>query len=102
VAFALYVPELFRTEYRMRGAAVCSTAGRLATAFVQFIVVALFGWAGIPAVVGLLVGLLILQAIVFFFFGIETRNMSLEEIGDTGLPGESSNRTPVHEQFIPH
>ena len=102
VAFALYVPELFRTEYRMRGAAVCSTAGRLATAFVQFIVVALFGWAGIPAVVALLVGLLILQAVVFFCFGIETRNMSLEEIGAVGLAGGSTTEVPVNERFIPH
>ena len=100
VGFALYVPELFRTEFRMRGAAVCSTAGRLATACTQFVIVALFGWAGIPAVLGLLVGLLILQAVVFYLFGIETRNRSLEEIGEIDYPADALGSAVAGEHFI--
>src|SRR5205807_1632350 len=80
VGFALHVPELFPTQYRLRGAGVCSTAGRLATASVQFVVVALFAWGGVTAVVGLLVSLLLIQGIVFALFGIETKQKSLEEI----------------------
>jgi len=80
VGFALHVPELFPTQYRLRGAGVCSTAGRLATASVQFVVVALFAWGGVTAVVGLLVTLLLIQGIVFALFGIETKKKSLEEI----------------------
>jgi putative MFS transporter len=90
VGFALYVPELFGTEFRMRGAAVCSTAGRLATALSQFVIVALFAWAGMSAVVGLLVGLLVLQAVAFLLFGIETRNLSLEDIEKAGDSAERS------------
>lgn len=80
VAFALHVPELFATEYRLRGAGVCSTAGRLSTALVQYVVVALFAWGGVMGVVGLLVSLLLVQAFVFLLFGIETKQRSLEEI----------------------
>jgi putative MFS transporter len=87
VGFALHVPELFPTEYRMRGAGVCSTAGRLATAGVQFVVVSLFAWGGVAAVVGLLVSLLVIQALVFALFGIETKQKSLEAIGPDAAPG---------------
>jgi putative MFS transporter len=81
VAFALHVPELFRTEYRLRGVGICSTSGRISTAAVQFVVVALFSWKGVSGVVGLLVALLLLQAIVFLTWGIETRSRSLEDTG---------------------
>lgn len=55
----------------------------------QFLIVALFAWAGIKAVIGMLVGLLLVQAFVFMFFGIETRNLSLEEIGRIGADRHS-------------
>lgn len=80
VAFALHVPELFATEYRLRGVGVCSTVGRLSTALVQYVVIALFAWGGVMGVVGLLVSLLLVQALVFLLFGIETKQRSLEEI----------------------
>jgi putative MFS transporter len=80
VGFALYVPELFRTDYRLRGTGVCSTVGRISTAGVQFVVVALFAWGGVNAVVGLLVSLLLVQAAVFALFGVETKQRPLEEI----------------------
>jgi MFS transporter, putative metabolite:H+ symporter len=82
IGFALHIPELYQTEYRIRGTAVCSTAGRLVTAAVQYIVVFLFGWGGVPAVVGTLAGLLLLLAIVITFFGIETKQRSLEQIAE--------------------
>jgi putative MFS transporter len=86
IGFALHVPELFQTEYRMRGTAVCSTAGRLVTAGVQFIVVALFAWGGVAAVVGTLVALLVILAVVVALFDVETKQRSLEEIADDARP----------------
>lgn len=80
VGFAIWLPELYETRYRMRGSGVCNTAGRLVTAGVQFIVVALFAWGGISAVVGLLTSLLVLQAIVFALFAMETKQQPLETI----------------------
>jgi putative MFS transporter len=80
VGFALYVPELFTTKYRMRGTAVCATAGRLVTAVVQFVVIAVFTWGGLKAVLTVLIGLLIVQAGVFAAFGVETKGRPLEQI----------------------
>jgi MFS transporter, putative metabolite:H+ symporter len=92
VGFALWVPELYETRYRMRGAAVCSTAGRLTTAGVQFAVVALFGWGGVSAVVGVLVAMLVFQAVIFAVFAMETRQRALEKIpqSDEGTGGGMS------------
>lgn len=95
VGFALYVPELFETRYRLRGAGVCSTAGRLTTAGVQFAVVALFGWGGVAAVVGLLVVLLLVQAIAFALFGVETRQRSLESIAGDADAASGLARRPM-------
>jgi len=80
VGFALWIPELFETRYRMRGAGVCNTAGRLTTAGVQFVVVALFGWGGVAAVVGVLAALLVVQAAIFALFAVETRQRTLESL----------------------
>ena len=41
--FAIYVPELFPTEVRLRASGICNTLGRGATIITPFIVVALFG-----------------------------------------------------------
>jgi MFS transporter, putative metabolite:H+ symporter len=96
VGFALWVPELYETRYRMRGAGVCSTAGRLTTAGVQFVVVALFGWGGVSAVVGLLVVLLIIQALAFALFAIETKQRSLEKIAqEEGDVASASRPVPA-------
>lgn len=72
--------ELFATEYRLRGTAFCQTMGRLVTAVVQFIVVALFQFGGVSAVVTTLAAVLVIQAMIFLFFGIETKLKPLEEL----------------------
>jgi MFS transporter, putative metabolite:H+ symporter len=76
----MYVAELFPTRYRLRGTAVCATAGRVATALVQLAVVAIFAWQGLMGVLLTLAGSLVFQAIVFLLFGIETKGRALEEI----------------------
>jgi putative MFS transporter len=55
-------------------------AGRLVTAGVQFVIITLFAWGGVAAVVGTLAGLLLLLAVVIGCFGIETAQRSLEDI----------------------
>ncbi len=80
VAFAIYIPELFPTELRMRGTGICSVVGRVTTAGVQFVIIGLFTWGGVTAVVGTLSGLLLLLALVIGTFGIETARRSLEDI----------------------
>lgn len=95
--FAMHVPELFPTRYRLRGTAICATAGRIATALVQFAVVAIFAWQGLMGVLMTLAGVLLLQAVVFLLFGIETKGRALEEVADamlddTALPAARSDR----------
>lgn len=94
--FAMHVPELFPTRYRLRGTAVCATAGRIATALVQPAVVAIFAWQGLMGVLLALAGSLVFQAIVFLLFGIETKGRALEEVSEiAAVPGpgpEASER----------
>jgi MFS transporter, putative metabolite:H+ symporter len=80
VAWALYVPELFPTEIRMRGAGLCNTMGRLMTIITPQIVPVIFLRAGVVGVVGMLAALLLIQTIAVAFFGIETRQQSLEAL----------------------
>ena len=60
VAFALYVPELFPTEIRMRGAGFCNAMGRFMTIITPLIVPAIFVSTGIVGVVAVLSGLLLI------------------------------------------
>jgi putative MFS transporter len=72
------VPELFPTRYRLRGTAICATSGRIATALVQYVVVAIFAWQGLTGVLTTLAGILVFQAVIFLLFGFETKGRSLE------------------------
>jgi putative MFS transporter len=78
--FAIYVPELFPTEVRMRAAGICNTFGRGATILTPFLVVALLKSYGIGGVLSLMVGLLSVQIVVVYFFGVEPRKRRLEEL----------------------
>ena len=83
--FAIYIPELFPTEVRMRASGICNTFGRGATIVTPFIVVALFKSYQIGGVLALMIGLLIVQIVVVLIFGVEPKKRRLEEI-DTGAP----------------
>ena len=78
--FAIYVPELFPTDVRMRAAGICNTAGRAATMITPFFVVALLRSYGIAGVLAMIIGLLVAQIIVVLLFGVEPRKRSLEEM----------------------
>jgi putative MFS transporter len=80
VLFAIYIPELFPTEVRMRASGICNTFGRGATIVTPFIVVALYRAYKVTGVVGFLIGLLIVQILVVLKFGVEPRKKRLEEI----------------------
>jgi putative MFS transporter len=80
VGWAVYVPELFPTELRMRGAGICNTAGRIVSIFMPYAVVALFeGW-GVSGVVLTLSAILLATAAAILLLGIETRRRSLEDL----------------------
>jgi putative MFS transporter len=86
--FGVYIPELFPTEVRMRASGIVNTLGRGATIVTPFLVVMLFEARGVSGVMALMVGLLLLQIITVWAFGIETRHRSLEEMKpeETAIP----------------
>jgi putative MFS transporter len=83
VLFAIYIPELFPTEVRMRAAGICNTFGRGATILTPFIVVALFRSYRVKGVLGFLIALLIVQILVVLRFGVEPKKLRLEELDST-------------------
>ena len=78
--FAIYVPELFPTDVRMRALGLCNTLGRTATIFTPFLVVFLFRSHGVAGVVALMIALLLIQILAVHFFGIEPKLRRLEEM----------------------
>lgn len=88
VLFAIYIPELFPTEVRMRASGICNTFGRGATILTPFVVVALFKAYRVTGVVGFLIALLIAQIFIVIKFGVEPKKKGLEEI-DPELPVEA-------------
>ncbi|HXM91318.1 MAG TPA: MFS transporter [Candidatus Dormibacteraeota bacterium] len=80
VCFAVYIPELFPTEVRLRASGICNTFGRGATIVTPFLVVALFRHYGVGGVISMLVGLLTIEIVLVLIFGIEPKNRRLEEI----------------------
>jgi putative MFS transporter len=78
--FAIYIPELFPTEIRLRASGICNTFGRGATIVTPFIVVALFKSYGVGGVLWLMIGLLIVQIFTVLVFGVEPKKRRLEEI----------------------
>lgn len=78
--FAIYIPELFPTEVRMRASGICNTFGRGATILTPFIVVTLFRSYGVGGVLAFMIALLIVQIVVVLIFGVEPKKRRLEEI----------------------
>jgi len=94
--FAIYIPELFPTEVRLRATGICNTFGRGATILTPFLVVALLRSHGVGGVLSLMIGLLLVQIVVVLLFGIEPRKRRLEEIGPE-LPGAEKVLRPQKE-----
>jgi MFS transporter, putative metabolite:H+ symporter len=90
--FAVYVPELFPTEVRLRASGICNTLGRGATIVTPFIVVALFAQHGVVGVLALMIGLLAVQIVVVAWLGVEPTGQRLEDI----QPGEALARDSVN------
>jgi putative MFS transporter len=78
--FAIYIPELFPTDVRMRAGGICNTFGRGATILTPFLVVVLLRNYGIVGVLSLMIGFLIVQTVVVLLFGIEPRMRRLEDV----------------------
>jgi MFS transporter, putative metabolite:H+ symporter len=93
--FAVYIPELFPTEVRLRASGICNTFGRGAIIFTSFIVVALFRSHGVGGVLAFMIGLLAVEILVVLVLGVEPKKRRLEEIetetGAAPFPAEVRN-----------
>jgi putative MFS transporter len=78
--FAVYIPELFPTEIRLRASGICNTFGRGAIIFTSYIVVALYKSRGVGGVLIYMIGLLVVEILVVLTLGVEPKNRRLEEI----------------------
>jgi MFS transporter, putative metabolite:H+ symporter len=80
ILFGVYTPELFPTEIRLRANGICNTLGRGATVVSPFIVGSLMASYQLPGVLWLMIGLVIIQIVVVWAWGVEPRNRGLEEV----------------------
>jgi MFS transporter, putative metabolite:H+ symporter len=78
ILFGVYTPELFPTEIRLRANGICNTLGRGATVISPFVVGFLIVNYGLPGVVWLMIGLLVVQIVAVYFWGVEPARRSLE------------------------
>jgi putative MFS transporter len=78
--YGVYPPELFPTEIRLRANGICNTFGRGATVVSPFIVGALIASSGLPGVIWLMIGLVVVQILVVWAWGVEPRNRGLEDV----------------------
>ena len=80
ILFGVYTPELFPTEIRLRANGICNTLGRAATVVSPFVVGALMANYQLPGVVWLMIGLVVIQIVVVWAWGVEPRNRGLEDL----------------------
>jgi MFS transporter, putative metabolite:H+ symporter len=80
ILFGVYTPELFPTEIRLRANGICNTFGRGATVISPFVVGALMASYQLPGVVWLMIGLVVIQIVVVWAWGVEPRNRALEDV----------------------
>jgi putative MFS transporter len=91
ILFGVYTPELFPTEIRLRANGICNTLGRGATVVSPFVVGYLMTTYQLPGVVWLMIGLIVVQIVVVWAWGVEPNQRSLEEVeqaegGSGGAP----------------
>ena len=81
LSFGVYTPELFPTEIRLTANGICNTIGRAATVVSPFVVGFLMVHYKLPGVIWLMIGLLVVQILVVWVWGVEPANRPLEAVG---------------------
>ena len=80
-ASAVYVPEIWPTEAKLRGSGVANAVGRISGILAPYAVASLLDTRGVTGVFALLGGVAIIVAVVIVVIGIETKGASVEQIG---------------------
>jgi putative MFS transporter len=84
ILYGVYPPELFPTEIRLRANGICNMFGRGATVISPFIVGSLIASYKLPGVIWLMIGLVVIQILVVWAWGVEPRNRGLEDVAAKG------------------
>jgi putative MFS transporter len=79
LSIAVYMPELFATEYRARGAGIAFTCARIGIVATPFPIVWAFDFGGLNAVTTMFSVFLVIALIALWLLGVETRAKPLEE-----------------------
>lgn len=79
-ASAVYVPEIWPTAAKLRGAGLANSVGRVSGILSPFAVAALLTSSGVTGVFVLLGATAVVTAVVIVFLGVESRGASIEEI----------------------
>lgn len=79
-ASAVYVPEIWPTAAKLRGAGLANSVGRVSGIAAPFAVASLLSGFGMPGVFVLLGITAAVTAVVIVMIGVETRGASIEEI----------------------
>ncbi|MBV9261576.1 MAG: MFS transporter [Pseudolabrys sp.] len=82
ILFGVYTPELFPTEIRLRANGICNAFGRGATVVSPFVVGYLITTYQLPGVVWLMIGLVAIQVVLVWAWGVEPARRSLEIVDD--------------------
>ncbi|MDD2414548.1 MAG: MFS transporter [Eubacteriaceae bacterium] len=81
-ASAVYVPEMWPTSAKLSGSGFSNAMGRVSNVFFPFLVTSVASSMGAGGVFTLISIVAVIIAVSIFFFGIETRGESIEDIGD--------------------
>lgn len=79
-ASAVYAPEIWPTAAKLRGAGLANSVGRVSGIAAPFAVASLLTSTGMPGVFMFLGGTALVTAVVLWFWGVESRGVSIEEI----------------------
>ena len=108
ILFGVYTPELFPTEIRLRANGICNTLGRGATVISPFVVGALLANYGLPGVVWLMIGLVAVQIVAVYVWGVEPARRSLEGLdpqavrcGRQAAAARATQRVETSKRFPP-
>lgn len=81
-ASAVYVPEIWPTAAKMRGAGLANAVGRVSGIIAPYGVAYFLNTSGVIGVFLLLGGVSIITALIIAIIGVETRSASVEDIGN--------------------
>jgi putative MFS transporter len=84
ILYGVYTAELFPTEVRLRANGICNMFGRGTTIVTPHIIVPLFLAYGVAGVLAFMIGLLVIQIVVVWGWGIEPAKRGLEQLEQDG------------------